>query len=303
MLFESKRNADARQEMKLRTAASALIVVAALVFGGGLFMMGAHASGLIKTTGAYTTTRLVPGTYSNTIECNGSVMPIRVTDVDTKAKGSVTVVHVRDGQYVKQGTVLFEMRDGQDEPQVITASVAGTVTNLKVAVGMTSDQLAQQGPALQIADMNVLIGVVQTPEYVSVLARSRPIREHYLDGNAWRALPGHAHGFSKNPSSSSLTSSGQALYDASIMFDNSGALKVGDPIVAQMHIEDYGQVFYVPATAVREIDDVAYVDIVRANGTVEQHQVELLGTSDDGSKIVKGDILTSETVIRADLNE
>lgn len=169
MLFESKRNADARQEMKLRTAASALIVVAALVFGGGLFMMGAHASGLIKTTGAYTTTRLVPGTYSNTIECNGSVMPIRVTDVDTKAKGSVTVVHVRDGQYVKQGTVLFEMRDGQDEPQVITASVAGTVTNLKVAVGMTSDQLAQQGPALQIADMNVLIGVVQTPEYVSVL--------------------------------------------------------------------------------------------------------------------------------------
>lgn len=77
--------------------------------------------------------------------------------------------HVRDGQYVKQGTVLFEMRDGQDEPQVITASVAGTVTNLKVAVGMTSDQLAQQGPALQIADMNVLIGVVQTPEYVSVL--------------------------------------------------------------------------------------------------------------------------------------
>lgn len=163
MLFESKRNADARQEMKLRTAASALIVVAALVFGGGLFMVGAHASGLIKTTGAYTTTRLVPGTYSNTIECNGSVMPIRVTDVDTKAKGSVTVVHVRDGQYVKQGTVLFEMRDGQDEPQVITASVAGTVTNLKVAVGMTSDQLAQQGPALQIADMNVLIGVVQTP--------------------------------------------------------------------------------------------------------------------------------------------
>lgn len=303
MLFESKRNADARQEMKLRTAASALIVVAALVFGGGLFMVGAHASGLLKTTGAYTTTRLVPGTYSNTIECNGSVKPIRVTDVDTKAKGSVTVVHVRDGQYVKQGTVLFEMRDGQDEPQVITASVAGTVTNLKVAVGMTSDQLAQQGPALQIADMNVLIGVVQTPEYVSVLLEAGQYVSITSTVTPGVRYQGMLTGFSKNPSSSSLTSSGQALYDASIMFDNSGALKVGDPIVAQMHIEDYGQVFYAPATAVREIDDVAYVDIVRANGTVEQHQVELLGTSDDGSKIVKGDILTSETVIRADLNE
>lgn len=302
MLFQSQKNADTRQAVKLRTAAYALIVIAAIVLGGGLFMVAAHGSGMFKTTGAYTTTRLTPGSYSNTIECDGSVAPIRVTDVSTKAKGSVTAVHVKDGQYVKQGTVLFEMQDGQEQPQAITASVSGTVTNLKVAVGMTSDQLAQEDAALQIADMNVLIGVVQAPEYVSVLLEAGQYVSITSTATPGVTYAGMLMGFSKD-SSSSLTSSGQALYDASIMFDDSGKLKVGDPIVAQMHIEDYGQVFYVPASAVREVDGVAYVDIVRAKGTIEQHQVELLGTSDDGSKIVKGDVLTSETTIRADLNE
>lgn len=303
MLFQSQKNADTRQEMKLRTAAYALIVVAAIVLGGGLFMVAAHDSGMFKTTGAYTTTQLVPGSYSNTIECQGSVAPIRVTDVSTKTKGTVTAVHVKDGQYVKQGTVLFEIQDGSDEPQAITASVSGTVTNLKVAVGMTSDQLAQEDAALQIADMNVLIGVVQTPEYVSVLLEAGQYVSITSTATPGITYAGMLTGFSKDSSSSSLTSSGQALYDASIMFDDPGKLKVGDSIVAQMHIEDYGQVFYVPASAVREIDGVAYVDIVRAKGTIEQHQVELLGTSDDGSKIVKGDVLTSETTIRADLSE
>ncbi len=303
MFFQSKKNEDTRQEMKLRTAAYALIIIAAIVLGSGIFMFAAHESGLLKTTGTYTTTRLTPGSYSNTVECSGSVMPIRVTDVSTKTKGTVTAVYVKDGQYVKQGTVLFEMQDGADEPQAITASVSGTVTNLNVVVGMTSDQLAQSGPAMQIADMNVLIGVVQAPEYVSVLLEAGQYVSITSTATPDVRYQGMLTGFSKNPSSSSLTSSGQALYDASIMFDDSGALKVGDPIVAQMRIDDYGQVFYVPANAVREVDGVAYVDIVRANGTIEQHQIELLGTSEDGSKIVKGNMLTSETTIRADLSE
>lgn len=303
MFFQSKENADARQEMKLRSAATALAAVAVIILGAGFFMLVALASGYLKTTGAYTTTKLVPGSYSNSIECSGSVEPIRVTDVNTKAAGTVTAVYVRDGQYVKQGTVLFEIQDGSVDAQAITASVSGTVMNMVVATGMTSEQLAQAGTAMQIADMNVLVGVVQVPEYVSVLLEAGQYASITSTATPGITYAGMLTGFSKDSSSSSLTSSGQALYDASIMFDDPGKLKVGDSIIAQMRIEDYGQVFYVPASAVREVDGVAYVDIVRAKGTVEQHQVELLGTSDDGRKIIKGDVLTSETTIRADLSE
>lgn len=303
MFFQSKKNADTRQEMKLRTAAYALVVIAAIVLGGGLFMVAAHGSGMFKTTGAYTTTQLTPGTYSNVVECSGNVEPIRVTDVSTKVAGTVTAVHVRDGQYVKQGAVLFEIQDGAGELQAITASVSGTVTNLRVTVGMTSAELAQGGAALQIADMNVLIGVVQVPEYVSVLLEDGQYANITSTATPGVHYKGMLTGLSRDSGPSSLTGSGQALYDASIMFDDPGSLKVGDPIDAQMRIEDYGQVFYVPASAVREVDGVAYIDIVRSKGTIEQHQIELLGTSDDGSKIIKGDVLTSETTIRADLSE
>ena len=168
---------------------------------------------------------------------------------------------------------------------------------------MTSDQLAQAGMAMQIADMNVLVGVVQVPEYVSVLLEDGQYANVTSTVTPGVHYKGMLTGLSKDSGSSSLTSSGQALYDASIMFDDPGSLKVGDPIDAQMRIDDFGQVFYVPANAVREIDGTAYVDIVRSNGTIEQHQVELLGTGDDGRKIIKGDVLTSETTIRADLGE
>ena len=303
MFSRFRKNEDARQEMKLRSAATALAAVAVIILGAGFFMLVALASGYIKTTGTYTTTKLVAGSYSSTVECSGSVEPIRVTDVNTKAAGTVTAVYVQDGQYVKQGTVLFEIQDAGADAQAITASVSGTVMNMVVAMGMTSDQLAQAGMAMQIADMNVLVGVVQVPEYVSVLLEDGQYANVTSTVTPGVHYKGMLTGLSKDSGSSSLTSSGQALYDASIMFDDPGSLKVGDPIDAQMRIDDFGQVFYVPANAVREIDGTAYVDIVRSNGTIEQHQVELLGTGDDGRKIIKGDVLTSDTTIRADLGE
>ena len=132
MFSRFRKNEDARQEMKLRSAATALAAVAVIILGAGFFMLVALASGYIKTTGTYTTTKLVAGSYSSTVECSGSVEPIRVTDVNTKAAGTVTAVYVQDGQYVKQGTVLFEIQDAGADAQAITASVSGTVMNLSL---------------------------------------------------------------------------------------------------------------------------------------------------------------------------
>lgn len=293
---------DSKQRRKLQSAAAVLVVAVVLVLGGAIFLIAAHGTGLFKMTGGYSTTRLVAGSYSNTVECEGVVAPIRVTDVTTKAKGGVTAVYVEDGDYVRQDTVLFEVQDGQGSPQTITASVAGTVTNLNVRVGMTGDELVAANPAMQIADMNVLVGMVGVPEYLSVLLKDGQYANISSVMTPDIQYQGMVTGVSKEKSSA-LSSSGQALYDATILFDDSGKLHVGEPIVARLRIEDYGQVYYVPPTAVKEVDGVAYVDIVRANETIEQHQVELLGTSDSGQKIIRGGALTSETVILADLDE
>lgn len=297
-----KKDAEKRQRRQLQAAGIVLIVAVVLVFGGVLIMLTAQSTGVLKFTGAYTSARVVPGSYSNTIECAGSVQPIRVTPVTTKTTGTVSAVLVADGAYVRQGAVLFEMRAGDEAPQQITASVAGTVMNLQVAVGMTSEQLAGMGYALQIADMNLLVGVVKVPEFVSVLLQDGEYVSMESSVTPGVSYHGILMGLSKEKTVE-LTSSGQALYDATIMFDDTGALRVGDPIVAQMHVEDYGQVFYVPASAVGQDDGVAYVQIMRGDGTIEQHQVELLGTAESGERIVKSDVLSTESVVRADLSE
>lgn len=297
-----KRDAEKRQRRQMQTAAIVLIVVIVIVFGGGLIMLTAQSTGSLTFAGMVNTARVVAGSYSNVIECEGKVEPIRVTAITTKVPGTVVEVHVSDGQYVKQGAVLFEMQDGADEPQPIIASVSGTVMNVQVEKGMTSEQLASMESVMDIADMNVLVGLVKVPEFVSVLLQDGEYVSMSSSATPQVSYHGMLVGVSKEKSVE-LTSAGQALYDATIMFDDSGALRVGDPIVAQMHVEDYGQVFYVPAQAVGEIDGVAYVHIVRGDGTIEQHQVELLGTEESGQRIVKSDVLTTETVVRAEFEE
>lgn len=297
-----KKDEEKRQRRQLQAAAIVLMVAAVLVFGGVIIMISAQSVGALKFAGAYTGARVVPGSYSNTIECSGTVQPIRVTPVTTKAPGSVSAVYVTEGQYVRQGTVLFEVREGAGEPQQVTASATGTVMDMHVAVGMTGDALAAAGYAMQIADMNVLVGVVKVPEFVSVLLENGEYVSMSSPVTPQASYHGILTGLSKDKTVE-LNASGQALYDATIMFDDTGALRVGDPIIAQMHVEDYGQVFYVPAGAVEEINGIAYVQIMRVDGTVEQHQVELLGTADTGEKIVKSDVLSTESTVRADLSE
>lgn len=302
MLRGLRKNVVARHRAQLHMATIALVVVAFVVFGGGALLLAAQVTGSLKLTGSYATTQVVAGAYSNTIECAGSIQPYRVTSVATSTPGTVTSVYVREGDYIRQGTVLFDVQDGSGVTQSVTASVSGTVRGLNVEPGMASDAFATDLPALQIADMNVLVGVVQVPEYVSMLVRSGQYVSVSSPVTPGVDYEGMITGFSKE-ATPTLTDAGQAQYDATIMFDDLGTLQVGDSIVAEVRIDDYGEVYYVPACAVEEIDGVAYVDIVRADATVRRHQVELLGTDDSGNKIVYGDVLTSETVIRADTSE
>lgn len=294
-----EKDAFKRERRQLRSGIYVLILAVVVLFCGGVILISAQSMGALVFSGSISTASVTPGSYSNVVECEGSVAPIRVTTVTSKTPGTVSSVAVHEGQYVRQGAVLFEMQDGEESPQPITASVSGTVMNVNVAIGMTSNELATLDYAMEIADMNVLVGIVKVPEFVSVLLDDGEYVSMTSSATPGVKYQGMLMGLSKEKTTE-LTNAGQALYDAKIMFDGIGALHVGDPLVARMDVEDYGQVFYVPASAVEEINGVSYVQIVRHNGTIEQHQVEMLGTEKSGQKIVKSDILTSETIVRTD---
>lgn len=297
-----KKDAEKRERKQLQGAAIVLALAIVLVLVGGLIMLAARFTGTLIFTDSVATARVSVGSYSNVVECEGVVEPIRVIAVTAKTSGTVEVVAVTEGQHVRQGATLFELRDEEGTVQPITASVSGTVMNLRVEPGMTGEKVASLDSALDIADMNVLVGVVKVPEYVAGLLEDGHYVETMSSATPGIEYPGMLTSLTKekNPE---LAASGHVLYNARIMFDDWEDLHVGDPLVARISIDDYGEVYFVPATAVGEADGIAFVQIVRRDGTIEQHQVELLGTEDSGQKIIKSDILTPETIVRTDVSE
>lgn len=283
-----------RKQTGVRAAFLALAVCVVVLLGGVILLLFQLQTGGVLVRSGIATTRLVASTYSNTISCSGSIQPIATADVYIPASETVVSVAVADGAYVTQGDTLFTT-----ENEHIEAEISGTITDLKVNAGMSGDDLGGQ-PAMRIADMNVLVGVVRVPQaaapYVTVGS----------EGDVTvPSMPGfELMGTLLDISDEEKADSQNRLYhEAVIVFGDTGELSVASAIEAQIVIEDYGKVYYVPSSAVLERDGCSYVDVVYTNNTIERHQVTHLGETGDGQKIIAGDALAEGTTIRADLGE
>lgn len=297
-----RRDGTEKLNKQMRNGAFVFALVAAVVLFGAYMLITRTYSGVIKAPGDYSTTRLVLGAYSGTIECTGTVEPIHTYDVYQTTDATITDVLVKENDYVRRGTALYVAQDGQGVSTTVTAEATGIVRNLGVQAGISTDQIDMNNPVMQIVDQNVLVGIIQVPENaVSLIEVGQEANTSFTSAQG-SVITGVITDISSEPSSKS-TQDGQTAYDATLMFNDDSNLRVGTEIVAKVSIKDYGQVYYVPAAAVKVQDGLAYVDIVYAKGTIEEHQVQLLGTNDDGSKIIKGDVLADGTTIRADLGE
>lgn len=292
----------------MRPAIIAFAIAALLLLGGGLFVLFQLQTGALKSRSSYTTTRLVIGNYSNTVECAGELEPYSVSDVFVPENVSVSSVQVHDGDYVSAGQALFTVTESSDssanaQQTTVTAQSAGTVRNVKVTEGATSSSM-NGSPALQIADLNSLIGIVEVPEgsapYIRMGSESEVICQAasgdsvVLDGTLMDYL---------DESGSAAEDAARTSRSLMIMFGNTKGVQVGSKITAQIHVDDYGTVYYVPSAAVSESDGRYYVEVVYTNATIERHQVKLLGAGEDGQLVITGDALAEGSTIRADLSE
>jgi multidrug efflux pump subunit AcrA (membrane-fusion protein) len=289
-------------DKQMRQSVIVFVIVIAVVALGVCILMTRLYSGAMQSPGSYSTTRLVVGAYSGTIECTGSVEPIHSSDVYQDGNATITAVMVKEGDHVRRGHALYEVETAEGTSTTVTADASGTVANLKIQPGMTGDNFDANVPVLQIVDSNVLVGIIQVPENAASLIKTDQEVSTLLTADQVSANTGIITEVSSVPSSK-RTQDGQLAYDATLMFDDDEGLQIGAQVVAKVLIQDYGQVYYVSATAVKVQDGIAFVDIVYTKGTIEEHQVQLLGTNDDGSKIIKGDVLADGTTIRADLGE
>lgn len=292
----------------MRVAIIALALAAVLLLGGGSFVLFQLQTGVLKSRASYSTTRLAIGNYSNTIECTGSIEPYSVNDVFIPDKANVVSVQVHDGDYVSAGQVLFTVAENADataskKQTDVLAQSAGTIANVKVTAGATAASL-NGAAALQITDLNSLIGIVEVPEGSAPYVRMGTETEVtcQLSSGGSVVLDGTLMNYTKTPSSHADDSS-HVSYNLMIMFGDTRGVQVGSKITTQIHVDDYGTVYYVPAAAVLERDGRYFVEVVYTNATIERHQVQLLGTGDDGQLVITSDALAEGSTIRADLSE
>lgn len=184
----------------------------------------------------------------------------------------------------------------------VKAGESGTVVNLQAEKGMTVANLNAQGAALQIADLDSLVGIVQVPES-SVSAVSRG-QEATITSES---LPDTEIGATVSKVADSPNDdkdeNGNLTYNVTLTIGSDSKAKIGMGITASIEVQDFGTVYYVPQSAVVDKGGVSYVEVIYNDNTTEQHQVVVVGTADDGSAVITSDSLLQNTTILSDIAE
>lgn len=205
----------------------------------------------------------------------------------------------------------------------VKAAVAGTIASVAIekgsAVAASSDKAV-----MKIVDTSDIIAVVAVPEsQVANIAKGQTatlscpaVSEDAYSATVLRvadtpvgskdeesAATTDGSGAQEGGSAIGDASGNGAMYNVTLSLDNPDSrFKIGMSASAKIAIQDYGTVYYVPASAVGSSNAGTYVEAVVDKSTVKQYGVTQLGTADDGSLIIQGVSLDEGMTIRTDLN-
>lgn len=201
----------------------------------------------------------------------------------------------------------------------VKASAAGVVSELAVQKGDSSTKFNAAGGAMKIVDMSALTCVVQVPEsQISNVqeGQTATVTCSGIDGeiaatvsrigdtpSTAAAAQGDASQDANAQGSGDQASDDSASYDVTLDISKAPKkLKVGMSATANILIQNYGSVYYLPASAVGNNLNGSYVECVSDEYTTKEYSVNQIGTADDGQLIVQGALLTPGMNIRTDLS-
>lgn len=382
-----------------------IVVVAAVIFGGGAYLFTRAFTGHIRTVDDIKTVTLEASTYTEDLEVSGTLQAASSIVVSPEVEGTVTEVLVSDGDAVAEGDTLFTMENetlteatqtaktaydsastaktsaqekvteakatlktakkkyktaqsnlvkaqkeeakqqeedpdyeadlsayesaielaqdsvntaqaGVDSAQetyesakstlataretytsaqaqeaklTVTAPSAGTVANVNVKVGASAVTLNASGGALEIVDMDTIVGVIQVPESsVAAIAVGYGATVTCPSLGDDLSFSATVTAVADTPNTSATDEDGTAYYDVTLALgDLSGRAKVGMTLNATITLQDFGTVYYVPATAVSSNNMGPYVEVVSSDASLTEVQVTEIATADSGELIVQ----------------
>lgn len=205
----------------------------------------------------------------------------------------------------------------------VKAPVAGTVASMDIEKG-SAVAAASDKAAMKIVDTKDIIAVVAVPESQvanivkgQTAALSCPaVSDATYNATVLRVADtpvgskdedsvqtGAAAGEQGSGSAMNDASGDGATYNVTLSLDKvDPKFKIGMSVSAKIAIQDYGTVYYVPASAVGSSNNGTYVEAIVDKSTVKQYGVTQLGTAEDGSLIIQGVSLDEGMTIRTDLS-
>lgn len=221
----------------------------------------------------------------------------------------------------------YEKAKKDENNLTVTAPAEGTVNDLSIQVGSSSAEFNANGGAMKIVDMDTVTCVAQVPESqvgnitqgqaatVSVdgidgsfTATVSRVSDTPTKGSKSKSSKSDASAQSDDSSADSSsaddTTSTETTYDVVLTLDKSSKkLKVGLSATASVTIQDFGTVYYVPASAVGNGNAGMYVESVSDEKTTKQYSVTQIATADDGQLVIQGANLVPGMTIRTDLSQ
>lgn len=88
-----------------------IVVVAAIIFGGGAYLFTRAFTGHIRTVDDLETMTLEESTYTDDLAASGTLQAAESVVVSPEVEGTVTEVLVKDGSKVAEGDTLFTMEN------------------------------------------------------------------------------------------------------------------------------------------------------------------------------------------------
>lgn len=225
-------------------------------------------------------------------------------------------------QNTASAKAAYKKATKKESKLTVKATAAGTIDSLAIdkgaAVSSSSDKAA-----MKIIDTKDIVAVVEVPEgQISNIVKGQKatvtcpaLPETTLSATVLRvadtpvgdkgeeAPQGSDAAFSQENASAMSDGSGSgASYNVTLSIGKPDSkLKIGMSASAQISIQDYGAVYYVPASAVGSNNSGVYVEAIVDKSTVKQYGVTQLGTLEDGRLVIQGVSLTEGMTIRTDL--
>lgn len=225
-------------------------------------------------------------------------------------------------QNTASAKAAYKKATKKESKLTVKASAAGTIDSLAIdkgaAVSSSSDKAA-----MKIIDTKDIVAVVEVPEgQISNIVKGQKaivtcsaLPELKLPATVLRVADTPVGDKEEAPQGSDATSSqdgalamsdgsgGGASYNVTLSIGKPDSkLKIGMSASAQISIQDYGAVYYVPVSAVGSNNSGAYVEAIVDKSTVKQYGVTQLGTLEDGRLVIQGVSLAEGMTIRTDLN-